>query len=91
MCCIETFLEAPIRNLAANDTVTCGSYIISNRGMEHMAMYSEGERRRQANARNQLVNLPVSQCSYKGRGRWPYCTTQSTDLHCQHHGLVVHA
>lgn len=61
MGCIETFLEAPIRSLAAQDSLQCGSYIISNRGMERMAMYNEEERRRRANARNQLVNLPVSQ------------------------------
>lgn len=71
MGCIETFLEAPIRSLAAQDSLQCGSYIISNRGMEHMAMYNEEERRRRANARNQLVNLPVSQCTSKLKVEWP--------------------
>ena len=68
--CIETFLEAPIRSLAAQDSLQSGSYIISNRGMERMAMYNEEERRRRANARNQLVNLPVSQCASKLQAVW---------------------
>ena len=63
MCSIETFLEAPIRSLAAQETLESGSYIISNRGMEHTAMYNEEERRKRANSRNQLANLPVSQCA----------------------------
>lgn len=65
VCSIETFLEAPIRSLAAQDTLQSGSYIISNRGMERTAMYDDEERRRRANSRNQLVNLPVSWCSCK--------------------------
>lgn len=61
VCSIETFLEAPIRSLAAQDTLESGSYIISNRGMEHLTMYNEEERRKRANSCNQLANLPVRQ------------------------------
>jgi hypothetical protein len=42
VCCIEALLEEPIRHLSSQTCLQNGSYIISNRGMEWMSIYTDG-------------------------------------------------
>ena len=61
-CCIESLLEAPIKQLSSNGWLQNGSYVISNRGMEWMPIYQENNSThcsRQSHYAG-LPSLPVS-------------------------------